>query len=121
MSAFTKYTLAAVVAVVMTVWQAAALAASLSGAAAAPATQSVVVRYADLDLNRPQDVKVLYGRIQGAAGHACGEEYLTGSILPLPSWQQCVVRAVDEAVARLDRPTLSAYHREHTTDASRKG
>jgi len=115
----TKYALAAVAAVTLTLWQAAALGGSLSGAA--DKTQQITVRYADLDLNQPQDVKVLYQRIKVAATLSCGERELVGSHLPLPSWQHCVTGAVDSAVARLDRPALSAYHRAHTVEAAGRG
>ncbi|HEY3809062.1 MAG TPA: UrcA family protein [Steroidobacteraceae bacterium] len=116
MSKLTEYLLGALAALFIVAWQGAALGASLDGSAG----QSVTVRYADLDLNRPADVKTLYQRIRHAAYGACGERELTGSHLPLPSWQTCVRDAVDQAVAQLDRPALTAYHREHS-EAARKG
>jgi UrcA family protein len=119
MSPISKYALAAAAAVSLTAWNGAALGDSLS--ASQDGTRAVVVRFADLNLNQPKDIQILYHRINVAAGVACGPSKLTGSNLPLPSWQHCVAGAVDSAVLRLDRPALSAYHRAHTPDTVRKG
>ncbi|MGA8705493.1 MAG: UrcA family protein [Steroidobacteraceae bacterium] len=119
MSKFIEYAVGALAALFIVAWQGAALGGSLDGPDVQ--TMSVSVRYADLDLSRPADVKVLYQRIGRAANAVCGERELTGSHLPLPSWRRCVADAVDHAVVQLDRPALSAYHREHTTDVARKG
>jgi UrcA family protein len=119
MNQIVKYALGALAALFVVAWQGAALAASLDGPSAR--TVSVSVRYADLDLSRPGDVKVLYHRIRVAADAACGERELTGSHQRASSWVQCVAQAVDEAVARVDRPALTAYHHVHTTEVARKG
>ena len=119
MSQITKYLLGAAVAIVLTAGQGVALGTSLDGAGDQP--QPVKVQYADLDLNQPHDVRVLYHRIRLAADESCGTGDITGSHLKLQSWEQCVARAIDETVATLDRPALTAYHRQHTIDASRKG
>jgi UrcA family protein len=71
---------------------------------------SVSVRYTDLNLDRPADVAVLYHRIAIAADDACAPRVLTGSHQPVPSYQRCVTAAITQAVARVDRPALSAYH-----------
>jgi UrcA family protein len=119
MSQITKYLVGAAAAMVLTAWQGIALGTSLEGTADQP--QPVKVRYADLDLNQPHAVRVLYHRIRLAADESCGVGEITGSHLKLKSWEQCVAHAVDETVTRLDRPALTAYHRQHTTDASWKG
>ena len=119
MSKFIEYAVGALAALFIVAWQGAALGGSLDGPAGQ--TVSISVRYADLDLSRPADVKTLYQRIRHAADRACGERELTGSHTVIPSWKHCVTDAVDNAVIQLDRPALSAYHREHTTDVARKG
>jgi len=119
MSQIAKYLLGALAALFIVAWQGAALATSLDGSAGQPV--SVVVKYADLDLNRPADVRLLYRRIRLAADRSCGERVLTGSHLALTSWQQCVAAAVDAAVLQVDRPALTAYHHEHTAEAARRG
>jgi UrcA family protein len=119
MDQIVKYVLGALAALLVVASQGAALGASLE--VVPGQSVSVAVKYADLDLNRPADVQVLYHRITRAADRACGEREFTGSHLPGPSWEQCVAGAVEQAVERLDRPALSAYHREHSTDVARKG
>ena len=119
MDQIAKYVLGALAALLVVAWQGAALGASLEGLPGE--SVSVVVKYGDLDLNRPADVTVLYHRITRAADRACGERELTGSYLARPSWTRCVAAAVDQAVSRLDRPALTAYHRQHSTDVARKG
>jgi UrcA family protein len=119
MSQITKYLVGAAAALVLTAWEGVAVGTSLDGAGDPP--HPITVWYADLDLNQPHDVRVLYHRIRLAADESCGIGEITGSHLKLPSWKQCVARAVDEAVTRLDRPALTAYHRQHTTEASWKG
>jgi UrcA family protein len=119
MSQITKYLLGAAAALVLTAGQGIALGTSLDGAADQP--HPVTVKYTDLDLNRPGDVQILYHRVRLAANESCGIGEITGSHLKLQSWEVCVARAVDETVTHLDRPALTAYHRQHTTEVSRKG
>jgi len=119
MSQITKYLAGAAAAMLLTAWQGAALGRSLDGAADQP--HPVTVKYADLDLNRPGDVRILYHRVRLAANESCGIGEITGSHLKLQSWEECVARAVDETVTHLDRPALTAYHRQHTIEASWKG
>jgi UrcA family protein len=119
MSPITRNLMGAVAALVLTAWQGAALGTSLAGIPTE--THSVTVKYADLNLDHAADIGVLYHRIRLAAGIACGESHLTGSHISLPAWEQCVRLAVDDAVAKLDRPALSAYHRESTGESARKG
>lgn len=119
MSQIAKYVVSAVAALLLTAWQAAAVGASLDGAS--PAPRPITVKYADLDLNRAADVRVLYQRIHRAATESCGLSEITGSHLKLSSWEQCVAGAVDRTVAQVDRPALTAYHRQHTTDTAAKG
>jgi UrcA family protein len=73
------------------------------------------VSYRDLNLTNPQGIAALYRRITGAAQEVCGPAERTGSLLPRPGYRECVQRAIAEAVAKVDRPELSAYHaqREH--------
>ena len=65
MSQITKYLVGAAAAMVLTAWQGITLGTSLEGTADQP--QPVKVRYADLDLNQPHAVRVLYHRIRLAA------------------------------------------------------
>jgi UrcA family protein len=72
--------------------------------------KQLLVRYADLDLARPEGASVLFHRLQGAAKLVCS---------PLESrqlkrsgmFQHCVSDAMARAVTQVDRPGLSAYYR----------
>ncbi len=101
----------------------------ISAAAAAPQTEivvtgesntsleqvhRVVVRYGDLRLDQPSGVAVLHDRITTAADNACGADHLTGQSYVSPFWRRCVKAAVDEAVAAVNRPDLTAYHDRHS-------
>jgi UrcA family protein len=119
MSQITKYLVGAAAALALTAWQGIALGTSLDGSALQ--AHAITVKYTDLDLNRPADVRILYHRIRFAAKESCGLGEITGSHLKLASWEVCVAGAVEQAVAKVDRPALTAYHRQHTADASRKG
>jgi UrcA family protein len=71
---------------------------------------STRVHYADLNLNQPVGVAALYHRITRAANRVCGQRTLTGSNYPLPDYTRCYNKAIASAVARVDRPQLSAYY-----------
>jgi UrcA family protein len=70
----------------------------------------MLIRYADLDLARPDGASVLFHRIRNAAKIVCS---------PLESkdpgryamFQQCVSDATARAVTQVDRPALSSYYR----------
>jgi UrcA family protein len=119
MSQIVKYLVGAAAALALTAWQGVALGTSLDGSSLQ--AHAIAVKYSDLDLNRPADVSILYHRIRVAANESCGLGEITGSHLKQPSWELCVASAVEEAVAQVDRPALTAYHRQHTADAARKG
>jgi UrcA family protein len=102
-----KYLVAGVAALLMLAGEGALFAAD-SFPDATPS--SVTVRYADLNLDRPADVAKLYHRIATASHSVCGQRELPGSLQPSTAWAQCVRDAIAQAVARVDRPELSAYH-----------
>jgi UrcA family protein len=77
---------------------------------AAEPTESVTVRYTDLNLDRSRDVVRLYQRIRIAAQDICGVRHFAFTGWLDSVWQSCVDTAVAQAVARVDRPALSAYH-----------
>jgi UrcA family protein len=83
-------------------------------AGSAPALPSQVVRYDDLNLAQPRGVAILYARIHAAAEMVCGQAQRIGSRLVSNAWKVCVAEAVDQAVAKVDRPALTAYHRART-------
>jgi UrcA family protein len=83
----------------------------------APASQSVEnkagirVRYADLDLSKPQDVSILYERVSRAARDNCGTDAAAwGGRTSL--LEECVGQTIEDAVNRINKPLLTALHRE---------
>jgi UrcA family protein len=91
--------------------------ALFAAGAAADEVRSLSVRYTDLNLDRPADVARLYQRIRLAAEDVCGPRLLTGSHVPAAGYQRCFADAVAQAVARVDRPALSAYHQQRLGSA----
>jgi UrcA family protein len=62
------------------------------------------------NFSQPADVKRLYRQLELAAQSACGDRYITGSHIPSLAWRKCVTATLDQAIARVDRQTLSTYH-----------
>lgn len=62
------------------------------------------VKYADLDVSKPEGATVLYARIQQAARQVCRplEEYNFRS----KAFDACVHKAIAEAVVKIDRTAL---------------
>ena len=92
---------------------AAALCAALAAGAQATEVTPVHVKYADLDLNDAAGAKVLYQRIRRAADTVCAVPD-TNQIAFIALKKQCMVKAIAEAVAQVNVPTLTAlYEAEH--------
>ena len=96
-----------------------ALALGFQSAHAAPPQNvpsdvlSVVVHFADLDLSRSEGATVLYRRLKGAAQAVCAP--LDGGDLARHwSFKVCVQNAISTAVAKVDRPALTAYYEAKT-------
>jgi UrcA family protein len=74
-----------------------------------PGVRTLVVRYYDIDLTRPEGAQVLYRRIGSAARQACG--YLDiRDLKGNAEFDECYARAVDDAVAQVNSPMLTALH-----------
>lgn len=61
------------------------------------------VRFADLNLAVPQDVAELYRRIEYTARKVCRDH--------VRDREECTRRAVSNAITKIDRPALTAFHR----------
>jgi UrcA family protein len=70
---------------------------------------SARVSFADLDLNTLQGAATLYGRLQTASQFVC-RTYEGADFEHHTAHRLCVRQALDSAVERVDRPTLTAYH-----------
>ena len=79
--------------------------------------RSETVRFADLDLNKQADAVILYQRIQRAAAHVCSNFDSPHPFLQ-DIYADCRQLAIEDAVARVNRPTLSAH--AHSLDGGRR-
>ena len=75
---------------------------------------SVKVSYVDLDLSNPAGAATLYQRIKAAARTVCAPLESTQLKRHL-LWRDCYQQAVSNAVATIDRPTLTALHQAART------
>jgi UrcA family protein len=88
---------------------AAALALSGIAVAGSRSVPSVVVSYADLNLNSSAGVTSLHHRIRNAAETVCSQ--LQTRVLGLrEAYEQCVDDAISSSVAAVDNANLSNYH-----------
>jgi UrcA family protein len=69
---------------------------------------SVVVRFADLDINHPAGAERLLDRIEQAADTACGGEPSSGLDGERRVYRQCRTDAITRAVDQLNAPLLTA-------------
>jgi UrcA family protein len=70
--------------------------------------RSETVRFVDLDLNKQADAVILYQRIQRAAAHVCSD-FDHPRLFMQRVYADCRQLAIENAVARLHRPALSAH------------
>lgn len=74
--------------------------------------RSEVVKFHDLNVNTPEGVKALYGRIHAAARRVCSE---TDPMLALGA-PACARKAEVNAIEKLNLPQLTAYYKLQGSD-----
>jgi UrcA family protein len=89
--------------------------ASYGDSANSVVSSTKVVRFHDLDLRQPDDVATLYARIRRAAAEVC-----TASAASAVQ-RDCYQEAIATAVARVNSPSLKAYHERRTSVSARAG
>jgi len=94
-----------------------ALSACLVAYNASAQPNAQTVSFADLDLSKPAGAQTLYKRIKAAARHVCGPVDNYTFVTPANAFRQCYAKAIADAVAQIDRPSLTALHREETRSA----
>jgi UrcA family protein len=90
-------------------------AAAALYAAIAPADSRLdrtTVQVADLNLDHPADVAVLYERINLAAEQVCHQRALNGSYVLSPTYNRCVSDTVEKVVASVNRAPLTSFSRQ---------
>jgi len=75
--------------------------------AAEEAVPSKTVRFDDLDITKPAGAKVLYRRIQAAAQEVCQIVPMTREMQLMSIEHACIVRAIDNAVRKVNAPALT--------------
>jgi UrcA family protein len=73
---------------------------------------TTVVHFSDLDGSSVEGAKRLYARLRRAASEVC-ESLESASAEGASEHRACVTEAIDHAVADINRPLLSEYHRSH--------
>ena len=85
----------------------AALASSFSAVSAADSSSdSITVKYADLNVASPSGARVLYERIQTAAQSACNYFWFKTDA----DEARCVQNTIAKAVTKVDQPALTAVY-----------
>lgn len=85
------------------------LGAQLTYAAPPQDVHFVEVHYSDLDLTRSEGAAVLYERLHAAAKGVCAS-LDARDLASQMRFKDCVQTAIGSAVAKVDRPVLTAYH-----------
>ena len=75
--------------------------------------RSLIVQFADLNTGTNQGAAALYRRMDTAAGVVCGQRKRTGSLIVSETWEACVKNAMQDALAQINRPAVTAYAAAH--------
>jgi len=80
-----------------------------------PDPPRVTVRFADLDLSRPEGAQTLYSRLRRAAEQVCIQvESESGLSWAFSARKACIEKATADAIAKVNRPLLTAYGHSKT-------
>jgi UrcA family protein len=77
----------------------------------AQADTGVRVKFRDLDLSSPKGIATLYQRIERAARLVCTDSSAPWDGERVTTFQRCYDAAIEDAVATIDQPMLTALHR----------
>jgi len=92
--------------------------ANPAAAETSPRADSVIVRYADLDLNTSRGADRLLMRVQRAAGDVCGRNAGLKTLAMRRAVSRCVDETVSAAVVRINHPDVSARYIERYAPAT---
>jgi UrcA family protein len=77
------------------------------------ASRTYTVRFADLNVSTLEGAKQLHTRLRHAAKVVC-EPLETAPLWHSDQYEVCMNKAIADAVASVNRPLLSQYHRSRT-------
>jgi UrcA family protein len=81
-------------------------------ATAKTAESSMRIAFSDLDLSKPDDVAELYARIKSGARLVCIDSSSPWDAKRTETIQRCYSAVVDDAVAQVNQPKLTALHQQ---------
>lgn len=81
-----------------------------SARAAAPAPESIAVRYGDLDLGDAHDAQLMLRRVKRAADRVCGADIASQYRAEIRRFKSCQQSTIATAVVNLDAPLVSAHY-----------
>jgi UrcA family protein len=91
------------------------LGSQLTHAAPPQDVHFITVHFADLDLTRSDGAAVLYHRLEAAAKTVCAS-LDSRDLASQMRFKGCVETAIGSAVAKVDRPILTAHYKARTND-----
>ena len=77
---------------------------------------SEVVRFNDLNLDQPRGLARLFNRVSSAADRVCGSRSFAGHYNKAADYESCYSDTIAHAVARIDRPSVTAYFQQRSSD-----
>jgi UrcA family protein len=86
------------------------LACQFSAAAPPQDVHFIDVHFADLDLTRNEGAAVLYQRLEASAKAVCAS-LDARDVASQMRFRECVETAIGSAVAKVDRPALTAFYK----------
>ncbi|HSC07449.1 MAG TPA: UrcA family protein [Steroidobacteraceae bacterium] len=93
----------------------AALATLAPAQAAEPTSESnITVKFRDLDLAKAEGVATLYQRIERSARLVCTDSSSPYDAGRVQTFERCYQAAIQDAVASINQPQLTALHRAKT-------
>jgi UrcA family protein len=92
---------------------AAAASASTSSSQLSDGVNKYIVRFADLDISKPEGAAMLYNRLRQAAALVCRPLDSRPLGMAATQYGVCVDHAIASAVASVGSPMLSQYYGAH--------
>jgi UrcA family protein len=89
------------------------LSATAAQAADDVEVTNIRVQFADLNPDSRHDAHELYKRLSGAANIACGDQAELVDISEMRDIEACRQKAIEDAVARIHQPRLTAVYDKH--------
>jgi UrcA family protein len=87
-----------------------------AGTAPLLGSHSEVVHFDDLNLDQPRGLARLFNRVSSAADRVCGPRSFAGHYNKTADYVSCYSDAIAHTVARIDRPSVTAYFQQRSSD-----